>query len=118
RSLHTCLRQALCVANAEILRSVITVVGQSLFYLSGVQCLLECIQHQLGMHRPTRSPAYDPPSKYIDDESDVNEAGPGGDECEVANPQLIRSRGGKTSLNPIQRLLLQLVDYSRTCPSA
>ena len=31
-----------------------------------MQCLLKCIQHKLGMHRPTRSPAYNPPSKYID----------------------------------------------------
>jgi hypothetical protein len=48
-------------------------------------------------------------AKHINDESDIHKGRPGGDECEIADLQLIRSRGGETSLNPIQRLLLQIV---------
>jgi hypothetical protein len=62
-------------------------VNQPLFRLSRMQSLLQCIQHQLRVHRAADSPTHDPAGKDVDDEGDVHEARPGGDEREIRDPQ-------------------------------
>ena len=92
---------------------VVAVMDQSLFDLPCVQGLVQCIQHQLCVHRPTHSPTHDPSSENVDDESDVHKACPRGNECKIGHPQLIRSRGYKTSLHSIQWLLEQVIGHRR-----
>lgn len=70
---------------------------------SGVQSLLERIEHQLRVHRATHSPTYDPSGENIDAESQVHEAGPVRHKLKSATyRQLVRPRGHEASLNAIQ----------------
>jgi hypothetical protein len=45
--------------------------------------LFQCVQHEARMRRPAHPPANDPAGIGVDDESHVNETGPGRDVGEV-----------------------------------
>jgi hypothetical protein len=92
-------------------------VNQPLFRLSRMQSLLQCIQHQLRVHRAADSPTHDPAGKDVDDEGDVHEARPGGDEREIRDPQLVGSRGREAPLHSIQRFLEGLIRDRRARPA-
>lgn len=73
------------------------------FRLAGVECLFLPIQNKVCAYGTTDAPADDPADKDIDDEGDIDEYLPGGDICEVRNPQLIRSIRLELPINPILR---------------
>lgn len=56
-----------------------------------IQCLLQGIQHKIGLHAGTDSPANDPSRKHLDHEGHVQPASPGRHIREVRHPQLILS---------------------------
>jgi hypothetical protein len=57
----------------------VAVVNQPIAHLTSVQCLLECIQHQIRLHGSTHSPAHDTSSEHVHDEGHLHEARPRGD---------------------------------------
>jgi len=65
--------------------------------------LLEGIENEAGMRRPARPPANDTPGKGVDDEGDIDEAGPGRDIGEVGDPQHVRRRGMELAVDMIKR---------------
>jgi hypothetical protein len=56
------------------------------------QRLLERVEYEARMRRARCAPADDPPCERVDDEGDIDEAGPSGDIGEVGHPQRIRPR--------------------------
>ena len=65
--------------------------------------LLERIENKAGMRPPADPPADDPPGKGVNDEGDIDEAGPGRDIGEVRDPQPVRRRGVELPLDPVER---------------
>jgi hypothetical protein len=57
--------------------------------LAGPEGLLQRIQGQVGAHGSRRPPADDHPCENIDDEGDVDEAGPRRDIGEIGDPELV-----------------------------
>src|SRR5271168_1357722 len=57
---------------------------------SGVERLFQSVQDKLGMGRSAGPPADDPPDVGVDDEGDVDEAGPGRDIRKIRQPQTVR----------------------------
>ena len=68
-----------------------------------VQGLLQRVQHEVGMSRSTDSPANDAPGIGVDDESEVDEAGPGADIGEVRQPEPVRRRRMELAVHMIER---------------
>src|SRR6185437_15881660 len=71
--------QALGVANAHILRSLVGMMHEATLRerLAFVQRLLECVEHEVCPGMTGNPPADDPPSERIDDEGNIREALPG-----------------------------------------
>ena len=65
-----------------------------------MESLLEGVEHEAGMRRAAGPPADDAAGKDVDDEGDVDEAGPGGDVCEVGNPEPVGRRGSERAIDP------------------
>src|SRR6185437_10382404 len=99
---YTGILQPLAVSDAKRLRTTIAVMNQSLTDLTGMESLLQGIQHQIRLHGSTDAPAHNGAGEYVDHEGDVYESRPGGHVGEIANPQLIRPRRCKASLHAIQ----------------
>lgn len=58
--------------------------------LPGPQGLLQGIEDQAGPHGNGSPPAQDPPGVSVDDERDIDHAGPGRDVGVVGNPEPVR----------------------------
>ncbi len=71
--------------------------------------LLQCVEHEAGTGRPADPPAHDAAGLGIDDEGNVNEAGPGRDVGEVRDPQHVRLRRPELAVHVIQRARRGLV---------
>jgi hypothetical protein len=54
------------------------------------------------MQRTTDRPAHNGPGENTDDERNLNEAHPGGHECYISDPQLVRTRCRKFPVNQIE----------------
>ena len=92
RRLDTCLRQSLGIANRHVLNTPVGVVHEAAA-MSGtpiMKRLIQGIEDEGGMCRPANTPADYTPGKYVYDESDIDEALPGGDICEIRNPKLVQ----------------------------
>ena len=100
RGLDAGLGQALGVPNGKILRPAVRVRDQpgTLGGLALVDGLLQRVEHEVRRRAAADAPAHDPPRVGVDDEGDVDEALPGGDVGEVADPQPIRR--GRVELPP------------------
>jgi len=61
----------------------------ALHWPSVVESLFEGIENEARMRRPACPPANNPPRIGIDDEGEVDEAGPGHDVSEVRDPERI-----------------------------
>src|SRR5438874_2518964 len=97
--------QALGVANRHVLHSPVAMVNQAAT-LDGAavsQSLLQGIQHEARLCRTTHPPADDAPGIGVDNKSDVDEALPGRDVCEVRQPQYIRPRRPELPVHPVER---------------
>ena len=57
------------------------------FWLLGIQCLFQRLQHEVGPHRTADSPADDPAGKDVDDEGDIDESLPDRNVGEIRNLQ-------------------------------
>jgi hypothetical protein len=93
RGLHACFSQALGIFDRDVLAAPVAMVHKpaAMDRPPIVQCLLQRIEHEARMRRARGPPAHDPAGVGIDDEGDVDEAGPGRDIGEVGEPQDIRS---------------------------
>ena len=65
--------------------------------------LFEGVQNEVRVRRPAGSPADDPSSIGVDDEGDIDEAGPGRDVGEVRDPERIRPWRMELPVDMIQR---------------
>ena len=90
RGLNPRLCKPLAVANADVLRAPVGVVGQGTIalVLPGVQRLLQGIQNKVCMHGTAHAPAHDATRVHVDHEGDVQPALPGRDIGEIRDPQL------------------------------
>ena len=68
---------------------------------AGPDRVLEGVEHEFGGHGGGGSPADDPAGEDVDDEGDVDGAGPGRDVGEVGDPQLVRGGRGEVTIDQI-----------------
>src|SRR5579863_8987886 len=61
--------------------------------------LFEGVQNEVRMRRPAGSPADDPPRIGVDDEGDIDEAGPSRDVGKIGQPEPIRRRSVELSIH-------------------
>ena len=96
--------ETLGVLDRNILAAPIAMVDEatSIGGPSVMKRLLQGIQDKVGVRGPAGSPADDPPSIGVDDEGDVDEAGPGRDISEVGKPKDVRPRGLELTVDVIQ----------------
>ena len=69
---------------------------------SVMERLFESVQDKVGMRRSAGPPADDPPRIGVDDEGDIDEAGPGRDIGEIRDPQRIRPGRPELAVDMIQ----------------
>jgi hypothetical protein len=74
-----------------------------------VQGLLQSIEHEAGVRRPTGAPADDAAGVDIDDEGYIDEPRPGAHVSEVGHPQHVRRRRMENPVHMIQRAWRRLV---------
>ena len=88
RGLNACLGKPLGILDGEVLHTAIAVVDEAAAANrpSLMQRLLQRIQHEAGVSRAGDAPADNAPREGVDDEGDVDEAGPGRDVGEVGYP--------------------------------
>src|SRR5262245_61539987 len=77
--------------------------------LAVMERLFQRIEHQAGLSAAARTPAHDPSRIGIDHESDVDEAGPGGQIGEVREPEPVRPWGVELAVHMIERAWRPLV---------
>lgn len=65
--------------------------------------LFQGIENETGMGGPARPPAADATGIGVDDEGDIDEAGPGRDIGEVGEPKPVRGRGMELAVDLIER---------------
>src|SRR5690606_31605980 len=92
RRLDASFSQALGVLDGYVLTASVAVVYEpaAMDRPPIVQGLLQRIEHEARVCRARRSPADDPASIGVDDEGDVDEAGPGRNIGEVGEPKRVR----------------------------
>jgi hypothetical protein len=61
------------------------------------------VKDKVGMRRSAGPPADDPPRVGVDDEGDIDEAGPGRDMGKIGQPQTVRRGSVELSVHMIQR---------------
>src|SRR3954471_18252392 len=79
-----------------------------------VQGLLQGIQYKAGVRSARHAPADNAPGKGVDHEGDIDEARPGRDVGEVADPQRVRPQGPELPVDPVERARRGLV--ADRCP--
>jgi len=99
------LGETLGVANAHILRPSVGMAhepaageGPSL-----MKSLLQGVEDEVRPRRARHAPTDNLPGEDIDDEGDVDEAGPGRDIGEVGDPEHVRPRRLEDAVHPIER---------------
>ena len=78
--------------------------------------LLQSVQDKVRMCCPAGPPADDPPCVCVDDEGDIDEAGPGRDIRKMREPQTVSSGSAELSVHVIQRTESRLVADSSRLP--
>jgi hypothetical protein len=68
-----------------------------------VQGLLQRVQDEAGVRRAGDTPADNTPRKGVDEEGDIDEAGPGRDVGEVGHPQSVWTRRFELPIDAIER---------------
>ena len=76
--------------------------------------LLQGVENEVGVRRPACSPADDPARIGVDDEGDIDEAGPGRDVGKIRHPQCIRPPGRELPVHEILRTLGRRIADGRT----
>ena len=99
--------EAIGVSHREILRPLIAVMDEAVRPRAParVNRLLERVQDEVRPERRRHAPADNPAREDVDDERDVDEAGPGRHVREVRPPGLIGPRGRKGALDQIARTI-------------
>ena len=70
---------------------------------SVMERLFESVQDKVGMRRSAGPPADDPSRVGVDDEGDIDEAGPGRDIGKIGQPKTVRRGSVELSVHMIQR---------------
>lgn len=104
RGFDTRLSQTLAVANRHVLRPAIAMVNQGAvtLRLARVECLFQCIENEVGLHRAADAPANDASGEHVNDEGHVEPALPGRDVGEIRHPKLVRPLGLELPIDPVQ----------------
>jgi len=76
---------------------------------AGPDGVLERVEHEFGGHAGGGAPAHDHPGEHVDDEGDVDRAGPGRDIGEIGDPQLVRRGRGEVPVDQIRRPVIVVV---------
>lgn len=97
--------QALGVADRHVLRTAVAVVDQGIFALrrTGVERLLERIEHEVGTHRTADPPADDSAGEHVDDKGNIHEALPSRHVSKIRDPELIGALGLEVAPDAIER---------------
>lgn len=91
RSFYADVLKSFGVANRQVLRTAVTVVEQSALCSSRKKHLPQCVQHQVGGHASSRSPAHDAVGEDIDNECGMDKARPGRYIGQVSDSELVGS---------------------------
>ena len=70
---------------------------------SGVEGLLQGVEHELRPHRTRHPPPDDAPGEHVDHEGHVDKPAPGRNVGEIRHPQLIRARGHELAIDEVRR---------------
>ena len=99
------LCQPLGVANSDVLRPSVGVVGQRPITLgsAGVQRLLQRIQNEVSAHRTADPPTDDAPGAHINDKGHVLPTLPRRYVCEITDSKLVRALGTELAVDTVQR---------------
>jgi hypothetical protein len=99
RGLDARLGKPLGILDRNVLHTAIAVVDEAATpdRPALVQGLLQCVQHKAGVSGARDTPTDDAPGKGVDDEGDIDEAGPRRDVGEVGHPQGVRARRSSSS---------------------
>jgi len=96
------------------LRAAVAVMNKAaLDGTAGVQGLLQGVEHEGGLGAARHPPADDAAGEDVDDEGDVDEAGPSRDVGEVRHPKFVRSLGPELPVHVIARAGRGLVAHRR-----
>jgi len=111
RRLDACLGKALSIPDRDVLAAPVAVVDQTatMDWAPVMDRLFQGIQHEAGMRRPARPPAYDIAGVDVDHEGDIDEPRPGRDVGGVRDPQHVRRRGMELAVDLIERARRGLV---------
>lgn len=103
RGLDAGFGQPLGVPDAHILRSAVAMMDEALGRSAGMQRLLQGVESEAGRLRAADPPAHDAPGEDIDNESDVDHAGPSAHIGQVRDPEHVRRRSMELSVDQIER---------------
>ena len=78
--------------------------------------LFQGIENESGVSRAADPPADDPTGIGVDHERDVDESRPGGDICEVRDPEHVQALRLELAVHPVERAWRGFVTYR--CPHA
>ena len=111
RRLHASFSQALGVFDRDVLAAPVAMVHEpaAMNRPSIMQRLFQRIEHEARMRRAGSPPTNDPAGIGVDDEGNVDEAGPGRDIGEVREPEDVRPWRLKLAVDVIQRAWRGLV---------
>src|SRR5579859_4950514 len=111
---HCGLAAALSEGNRGVLRALIGmmnhVAGSSL-----PESHVECFEHQLSPEMRRHRPTNDAPTPSVDHDCEVQKPRPGGDVCDVGNPQPIALIGRKVAIDQVWRRPRVSISNSRSC---
>jgi len=115
RRLNAGLSQTFAIADTDVLRAPVRMVDQRAIVLrpSGIQRLLQCIEHEVRGHGRAHAPTHDAPSVDVDDEGHVQPALPGRDVSEVRDPELVGAICAELPVDAIERATSRIVREGR-----
>jgi hypothetical protein len=76
---------------------------------AGPDCVFEGVEHEICGHPSRGPPADDAPAEDVEDERDIDRAGPGRDVGEVGNPELVGAAGHELAIDQVRGPLGVLV---------
>src|SRR6202166_3861278 len=64
---------------------------------------VQCREHHIGVQRERHRPAYDPAAEYVEDDREVEKAGPGWNVSDIGYPEHVGRFGLECTLHQIGR---------------
>lgn len=98
--------KSLAMPYGKILTNTIAIMNKVALDLASPERLLQCIQRQVGVNGPRRTPPDDHPWVHVDDEGNVDESSPGCDVGKVGEPELVGPYCAEYSLNEVKATMI------------